>query len=212
MKNFNQLHWLKYAVTHIADGFDDMYYKKTGSLKIAWVIIFMLFFSRIAQERLYGFQFRDSYDKTFSIIPYLVSSFVLFFAWVIGNNAVSTFLDGEGSTRNIFIYSAYALVPYIAQSLINTLLSHILIKDELIFMQAIEVIGILWSAVLIFSAVKAVHRYTPVRTFSSILLTIVAMFIMLFLLVLFLSLVQQLWNFISALFTEISYRLRSYRT
>lgn len=205
----NELSWLKYAITHIFEGFDDMYWKKSGSMKIAWAILFLLFFSRIAQERLYGFQFRTSYDKTFSIIPYIVSSFVLFFVWVTGNNAVSTFLDGEGSTRNIFIYSSYALVPYIAQSLINTLLSHILIRDEIVFIQAIEIIGILWSAVLMFSAVKAVHQYTPVRTAVSILLTLVAMFIMLFLLILFMALVQQLWLFISAIFTEISYRLRS---
>ncbi len=205
----NELSWLKYAVTHIFEGFDDMRWKKSGSLKIAWAILFLLFFSRIAQERLYGFQFRTSYDKTFSIIPYIVSSFVLFFAWVTGNNAVSTFLDGEGSTRNIFIYSSYALVPYIAQSLINTLLSHILIRDEIVFMQAIEITGILWSAVLMFSAVKAVHQYTPMRTIVSILLTLAAMFIMLFLLILFMALIQQLWLFLSAIFTEISYRLRS---
>lgn len=205
----NELLWLKYAVTHIFGGFDDMRWKKSGSLKIAWAILFLLFFSRIAQERLYGFQFRTSYDKTFSIIPYIVSSFVLFFAWVTGNNAVSTFLDGEGSTRNIFIYSSYALVPYIAQSLINTLLSHILIKDEIVFMYAIKITGILWSAVLIFSAVKAVHQYTPIRTAASILLTLAAMFIMLFLIILFMALIQQLWLFISAIFTEISYRLRS---
>lgn len=205
----NELSWLKYAVTHIFEGFDDMHWKKSGSMKIAWAILFLLFFSRIAQERLYGFQFRTSYDKTFSIIPYIVSSFVLFFAWVTGNNAVSTFLDGEGSTKNIFIYSSYALVPYIAQSLINTVLSHILIRDEIVFMQAIEVTGIMWSAVLMFSAVKAVHRYTPMRTIASILLTLAAMFIMLFLLILFMALVQQLWLFVSSIFTEISYRLRS---
>lgn len=208
MNNMNQLQWLRYAVTHISEGFEDMRWKKSGSLKIAWIILFLFFFSHIAQERLYGFQFRTSYDKTFSVIPYIVSSFVIFFAWVIGNNAVSTFLDGEGSPKNIFIYSAYALVPYIAQSLINTLLSHFLIKDELVFMQAIKITGILWSVVLIFSAIKAVHQYSFMRTLISVLLTIVAMFIMLFLLILFMALVQQLYLFISSLYTEISYRIR----
>lgn len=208
MNNFNQLEWLEYAVTHISEGFECMRLKKSGSLKISWIILFLLFFSRIAQERLYGFQFRSSYDKTFSIIPYIVSSFVLFGAWVIGNNAVSTFLDGEGSLKNIFIYSSYALVPYIAQSLINTMLSHFLIKDELVFMQAIKITGVMWSAVLMFSAVKAVHQYTFMRTLASVILTLVTIFIMLCLLILFMSLVQQLYLFISSLYTEISYRIR----
>ncbi|MCM1131903.1 MAG: YIP1 family protein [Ruminococcus flavefaciens] len=208
MNDFNQLEWLKYAVTHIFEGFEDMRWKKSGSMKIAVIIIFLLFFSRIAEERLYGFQFRESYDKTFSIIPYIVSSFVVFGAWVIGSNAVSTFLDGEGSLRNIFIYSAYSLVPYIAQSFINTVLSHFLVKDEYVFMQAIEITGILWTAILLFSAIKAVHQYSFVRTAVSVVLTITAMFIMLFLLILFMSLVQQMYLFISTLYTEISYRIR----
>ena len=204
----NQLQWLKYAVTHLSDGFEEMRWKKSGSMKIAWILLTLLFFSRIAQERLYGFQFRESYDKTFSVIPCIISSFVIFFAWVTANNAVSTFLDGEGSTKNIFIYSSYALVPYIAQSLINTVLSHFLIKDEYVFMQVIEITGVIWSVILIFSAVKAVHQYTFMRTIASLLLTIAAMFIMLFLLILFMALVQQLYMFISTIYTELLYRIR----
>lgn len=208
MNNLNQLEWLKYAVIHISDGFENMRWKKAGSLKIAWIIIILFFFSRVSEERMYGFQFRDSYDKTFSIIPYIASSFVIFIAWVIGNNAVSTFLDGEGTTVNIFIYSSYSLVPYITQSFINTVLSHFLIEDELVFMQVIEITGTLWTAILLFSAVKAVHQYSFMRTVVSIILTIAAMFIMLFLLILFMSLIQQMYLFISSLYAEISYRIR----
>lgn len=208
MKNLNQFNWLKHSVTHIFEGFQDMYWKKAGSLKFAGIIIFFLFFSGIAEERLYGFQFHVSYDKTFNIIPYIMSSFVLFLAWVIGNNAVSTFLDGEGTFRNIFIYSAYSLVPYTLQRFINTLLSHFLIEDEFVFMQVIEIIGTLWTAVLMFSAIKAVHQYTFAKTLISIALTVTAMFIMFFLLLLFMMLVQQMYLFVSSVIAEISYRIR----
>lgn len=200
--------WVKHSITHPAEGFEDMRWKKAGSLKIAFAIVLLLFLAQIADGRLYGFQFGISYDKTFNIIPYIVKSIVLFGAWVVGNWAVCTLLDGEGTMKNICIYSAYALIPYIAQIFINVLLSHILIQDEAVFMQAIRIIGVGWSVTLLFSAIKSVHQYSFGKTVFAIILTIVAMLIMLFLLVLFMSLIQQVYIFISTIYTEISYRVR----
>ena len=200
--------WVKHSITHPAEGFEDMRWKKAGSLKIAFAIVLLLFLAQIADGRLYGFQFGISYDKTFNIIPYIVKSIVLFGAWVVVNWAVCTLLDGEGTMKNICIYSAYALIPYIAQIFINVLLSHILIQDEAVFMQAIRIIGVGWSVILLFSAIKSVHQYSFGKTVFAIILTIVAMLIMLFLLVLFMSLIQQVYIFISTIYTEISYRVR----
>ncbi len=209
MTELKPLEWLKHAITHPFEGFEDMRWKKAGSLKIAFFIVFLLFISQIAEERLYGFQFYISYDKIFNIVPFIMKSVVIFAAWTIGNRAVCTFLDGEGTLRNICIYSAYAFVPYIAQSFINTLLSHILIRDEFVFMEAIRITGVCWTIMLLFSAVKAVHQYSFKQTIFAAIFTVAAMLIMLFLLVLFMSLIQQIYLFISTVYMEISYRLRS---
>ena len=208
MMDLTQRQWVKHAVIHPFEGFEDMRWKKSGSLKIAMLIVLLLFFGEIAYGRLYGFQFYISYDKTFNIIPYMVRSFVLFGAWTVGNWAVCTLLEGEGTLRNICIYSAYSLIPYIVQLYANVLLSHILVRDESIFMQVIELIGTCWTVILLFSAVKSVHQYSLKKTVLAVVLTIAAMLIMLFLLVLFMSLIQQVYIFISTVYTELSYRAR----
>lgn len=206
--DLTQKQWVKHAVTHPFEGFEDMRWKKSGSLRIALLIVVLLFFGQIACGRLYGFQFYISYDKTFNIIPYIVRSFVLFGAWTVGNWAVCTLLDGEGTLKNICIYSAYALIPYTAQLYINVVLSHFLIRDELVFMQIIELIGTGWTVILLFSAIKSVHQYTFGKTVFAVILTIGAMLVMLFLLVLLMSLIQQIYIFISTVYTELSYRAR----
>lgn len=208
MMDLTAAQWVRHAVTHPVEGFEDMRWKKSGSLKIAFLIVTLLFFAELAYGRLYGAQFYISYDKIFNIVPYIVRSFVLFGVWVVGNWSVCTLLDGEGTMRNICIYSAYSLIPYVAQVYINVILSHFLIRDEMVFMDIIRIIGTLWTAVLLFSAIRSVHRYSALKTVLAILLTVAAMLIMLFLMVLILALVQQIWIFLSSVYTEISYRIR----
>ena len=168
----------------------------------------LLFFGEIANSRLYGPQHFMNYEKIFNIVPFIVRSIVLFTVWVVGNWAVCTLLDGEGTMKKICIYSAYALIPYVAQLYINVILSHVLITDESVFLDIIRITGICWSAVLLFSAIKSVHQYDFPMTCAAILLTIAAMFIMLFLLLLMLALIQQIWIFISTVVTEIIYRIK----
>lgn len=208
MMDLTKGQWVKHTIMHPFEGYEDLRWKKGGSMKISVFIIIMLFFSQVAVNKMYGFQFRASYDKIFNIIPYLIQSVVYFVAWVTGNWAVCTLLDGEGTMRNIWIFSAYALIPYIASVFINTVLSHILIRDEIIFMQIISVTGTLWSVILMFSAIKTVHQYSVSRTITAILLTFVAMLIILFLIILFLSLFQQVYLFVLSVYTEISYRIK----
>lgn len=200
--------WLEYTVMHPFEGFEDMRWKKSGSLKTAFIIIVLFFFGEIAHDRLYGFQFIAEYDRTFNIIPYIIKSIVLFAVWTVGNWSVCTLLDGEGTVKNICIYSAYSIVPYVVQIYINVIMSHIMVRDEYVFMEIIEIVGTVWSVIMIFSAVKAVHQYSVKKTFTAVFLTVVAMFIMLVLLILFMVLIQQILLFVSAVCTEIIYRFR----
>ena len=52
MMDFSQSRWVKYAVMHPFEGFEDMRWKKSGSLKISLLIIVLLFFGQIAYGRL----------------------------------------------------------------------------------------------------------------------------------------------------------------
>lgn len=208
MMDLTNRQWVKHAVTHPFEGFEDMRWKKAGSMKYAIIIVLLWFVAAVFYDRLYGFQFYVSADKMFNVIPYIVRTIVLFLTWVVGNWAVCTLLDGEGTMKNIFVYSAYALVPYVASIYLDVFMSHFLIRDEYVFIEAINYIGLGWSVILVFSAIKSVHQYSFLKTIVAIALTIAAMLIMLFLLVLLLSLLQQVYVFVYSIYTEIAYRLK----
>ena len=141
--------FVKHVITHPFEGFEDLRWKKAGSMGIAIFVVCMLFVQQVAYSRLYGFQYYSDYDKIFNIVPYIFKSFIIFGTWVVANWAMCTLFDGEGTMKNIFINSAYALIPYIAGYLIGTVMSHFLIKDEYVFIQTIEIIGTCWTFVLL---------------------------------------------------------------
>ena len=208
MYEFTPMGWVKHVVFHPVEGFEDLRWKKQGSMKIALVIVFLLFVVMVADRQLTGFQFNTAYVKVFNVIPLLVQSVVYFFTWVLGNWALCTLFDGEGTLKKICIYSAYALVPYIFCSALSIFISNFIVQEERIWMTAIYYLGLIWSVVLMIQAMKAVHQYSFPKTIVSMIFTLVAMLLILFLAILLLSLFQQLYVFGYSIYTEISYRIR----
>ncbi|MBR1740060.1 MAG: YIP1 family protein [Ruminococcus sp.] len=208
MYNFTPMGWLKHCVLHPVEGFEDLRWKKQGSVKIALAIVFFLFVAMVADRQLTGFQFNNSYVKVFNVVPLIVQSVVYYFTWCIGNWSICTLLEGEGTFKKIMIYSAYSLVPYIVCTFIRVFLSNFLVQDESIWLIAFEWLGLGWSIVLMIQAMRAAHQYTLGKTLVSILLTLVAMLLILFLAILLLSLFQQVYVFIYSIYTEIAYRIR----
>lgn len=209
MYEFSTLGWLKHVIFHPIEGFEDLRWKKKGSLKLSFFIVFLLFVAMVVDRQLKGFAFNTAYVKVFNVVPLIVQSIVYFCVWVIGNWAVCTLFDGEGTLKNICIYSAYSLVPYIFGVYLSTFVSNFLILDEAIWVNFVSLLGLGWSVILMFQAMKAVHQYSFFKTLLSIFGTLIAMLLILFLAVLLLSLFQQVYVFVYSLYTEIAYRLRA---
>ncbi|MBO5226500.1 MAG: YIP1 family protein [Ruminococcus sp.] len=208
MMDLTQKQWVKHTVFHPFEGFEDLRWKKGGSVLFASIVIVLWFIGAILYDNFYGQQFMMSSVRLFSIVPYIVQTIVLFLTWVVGNWSICTLLEGEGTMKKIYIYSAYALIPYVVQLYIQVILSHFLTRDEAIFITTVSVIGTVWSVVLMFMAIKAVHQYSVSKTLFAMILTVVAMLLILILLVLLVALFQQVYVFATSVYTEISYRMK----
>ena len=75
MLNFNDRQWLEYTIMHPFEGFENMRWKKSGSLKIAFIIVGLFFFGEIVHDKLYSFQFVAEYDEIFNINPFRNSDY-----------------------------------------------------------------------------------------------------------------------------------------
>ena len=198
--------WPFYVMRHPIEGYDDLRWKKGYNMKVAWVIVIAFFIISVASAQLTGFLFNNTYVKVFNIIPYFSSSVLLFLTWVVGNWSLCTLFDGEGTMKNIFCVSAYALLPYLFSEVIVIIASNFLLRTEGGFITFFRYLGIVWSVVLMISAMKTVHQYSIPKTLVAIIFTVVAMAIILFLAVLLLTLFQQVFVFVYSIYTELMYR------
>ena len=193
---------------HPFEGFEDIKYKKIYSIRVSVIILVMFVFSAIFERQLTAFAFNYNKMDEFNIFFILARTILLFAVWAVVNWSLCTLFDGEGAFKEIWVCSSYAILPYVIMSFVSTFLSHYLIHEEGIFLTWMMYIAAAWSAVLMIGAIKAIHQYNFSATVYSICGTLAGMVIVLFIGVLFISLVQQLVVFISTVATEIMFILK----
>ena len=108
--------------------------------------------------------------------------------------------------HDILIYTGYAMLPLVLSQILLLPLSNILTTNEATIISLITTIGYGWSIILLFMGTMVTHQYTGGKTFLSILIILLGMVIIVFLAVLFFFLVQEMWNFIYAIYRELELR------
>lgn len=192
-------------LVHPIDGFTDLKYEGRSSLLIANVLMVLYIFQRLlsASETGYLFNTKQESLNLLIIAGQIVSLLLL---WTICNWAMCTLTEGEGKLSEIWIVICYALLPSILFGFIQILISHTLSLDEHAIYAVFHTIGTGWTLLLAFLGMMVVHQYSVSKTMLSVIYTGVCIVIVLFLLLLFFTISQQLFGFIIGLAQEISYR------
>lgn len=189
---------------HPIDGYRELFYAKKGSNSVATVLAITLFLLLIAKRQLTGIIFNTIKLDELNIWIILVQSIILIFAFSAVNWSVCTLFDGNGSFSKIWIVMNYSLIPFMIVTIFNIILSNYFISGEQIFISIISWFSIIWTGFLIIKGLEEIHEYNIPQTLLSISATIVGLLIIIFLIVLLLSLSQQLIGFIVTISKEIT--------
>jgi hypothetical protein len=205
--NLKAWQWPFYVMRHPFEGYEDLRWKKGYNMRVALVIVLLFFIVSVMRDLLLGFLYGGGVIKIFNVVPYLSSTVILFFLWVIGNWALCTLFDGEGSMKNICCVTAIALLPWIFSMILCTILSNVLLTTEYAFYSVVEWLGYGWSAIMLLSGMRVVHQYSVPKTLVAVAFTVVAIVIMLIIAILLMTLFQQVFIFGYSIFTEVQYRI-----
>ncbi len=123
------------------------------------------------------------------------------------NYLVCTINDGEGTVKKIYTYFCYSLTPYVILTPVNFVLSHVVTNNEQFLIDLLEIVMYTWILVIGILAIKEVNNYTAQETFKIIGLTLFTVLIMALLIFIIYVLWAQVFEFVSAIYGEVVYRL-----
>ncbi|WP_454190702.1 Yip1 family protein [Paenibacillus sp. Marseille-Q7038] len=196
-----------HLIVHPFDGFWDLKYEGKGKVKVALIIVFVLFLTFVLQRQFAGFLVNYNDPRTLNSLAELQYVILPFFLWCIAGWSITTLMEGEGKFREIVMATAYSLVPIILIYLPMTLISRFLTVEESSFYYLFNTFAIIWFLYLLFVGTMTVHQYTPAKTILTMLLTVVTMGIMVFLGTLVFSLIQQMIEFVVNIYRELVFRI-----
>ncbi|MFC4810954.1 Yip1 family protein [Paenibacillus sp. GCM10023250] len=202
-----QIRYSFYVLLHPFDGFWDIKYDNKGKVRLALAILVLLTVSTILQRQWSGFvvNFNNPSElNSVNELKYIVLPFLL---WCVSNWSLTTLMDGEGKFREIVMVTGYALLPLAMTHFLSTILSNLITLQEAAFYYFLESFAFFWFVWLLFIGTMTVHQYTVLKTIVTMALTLLVMGIIMFLGLLFFSLIQQVLGFVLTVYNELSLRM-----
>lgn len=195
-----------YIILHPLKGFDTFKRDKRARMSVSIVFIFVLVLLNILSFQYAGFEVNthDIRDlNSVAEIIYIVGPVILV---ALSNWAVTTLADGKGKLKEIFMMISYSLYPLIWSTAIALILSNFLTGEDLTFYYIIKSIGTFLMGYMVFFGMISIHEYGLLRCILTILGTIVAAAIILFIILLGYDLFKRMYGFLYTIYREITLR------
>ena len=201
-----ELLFATHIIFHPFDGYWDLKHEKRGSLRAALTILALVVavFAYQAVGQAYIFNSRGAMTSSIMQLSGLLVPLLLYCA---GNWCLTTLFEGEGSFKDIFIASCYSLTPIILLIPISTIITHFVTTSETGFVTLLNGVCYVWLFMLLFFGTMTTHDFPMGKNMIMTIFTVVTMMVIMFVTVLFSSLLVKMVGFISNIVTELSYRM-----
>ncbi len=203
---WEELIYAFHLILHPFDGFWDLKHEQRGSMRAAFVWLVLAILTFFYQGVGTGYIFNPRQAST-TILVQITAVVVPVILWTVANWCLTTLFDGEGSLKDIFIATCYALVPLPILIIPSVLISNIALSSEATIINLLVSFAFVWCGLLLFFGMMVTHDYTFSKNVLTSIGTIIGMAIIMFIGILFSTLLAKIVSFISSIITEIAFRM-----
>lgn len=207
IKLVSELLYCTKFLKHPIDSYYELKRNNKVSVLSSTILYLWLFILQILGVYIVNFIFNPVNPDSINLTAVFLQTFVPILLWIIANYLVSAINDGEGTLKDIYRGTIYALSPYLIFALPVMLLSNVLTLNES-FMYSYSMFFLKgWCVFLLILMVMQVHNYTLKETIRSILTTIFAMLMIILLVFIIVVLFTQEMDFVNSIWRELKYRV-----
>jgi len=200
------VHQVAQVLAHPIESIEKIKREKQWSVLLSVIILALWFLVTVFSEYVTDFKFNYNDPKKINTFYLLCSTVGLYLLFTLINWALTTLFDGKGTIKEIFCACSFALVPWIVMMLVNALLSSFLLIEESVFMTIISAVGILYAVFIFVAVIMAIHDFSLTKTILSLVFTVAGIIFVVFLLILFFGLLQQVLFFFQTIIKEAQLR------
>lgn len=195
-----------HVILHPFDGFWDLKHEKRGSVRASLVFIAITVLTFFYQAIGQGYIMNPT-SYYFGFWTQLIAVVVPLLLFVLSNWCLTTLFEGEGSFKDIFIAVSYSLLPIVILIVPATILSNFVVTAEASIVTFIGTLAFIWMGILVFFGTQVTHDYTMFKNVLMFLSTILGMVVIMFIAILFTTLLGKLVSLVTNIVTEIQYRI-----
>lgn len=207
-KYFSKEKWsyMFYTISHPMDGYYWIRHAERGSVPLAILMVVIFSFCFTANRLLASFVVNDLDPRGVDSFYELSGVLAFYLLICVGNWSITCLLNGEGRLKDIAIAVGYGTVPISVVLVASTIISQVIADDEEAFYVLLLMAGIAYGLIMILIGIMQVHNYTLGKTLLTLFLTMIAMLIIVFLVLLLSNLLGMVFNFFRSVYTEIIFR------
>ncbi|SDA58089.1 Yip1 domain-containing protein [Butyrivibrio sp. INlla18] len=206
-KYIDSLKFALYCMTHPLDGFWDLTHEKRGTYAAANTILAAALVLRIMKLKYTSFLFMQVYWEDLNIFLYLASIIFPLSLWVVGNWALTTLFDGKGKLGQVYMATCYAFTPYVIIQFPLMIFSNFVTVQEGQFYSVVSALSLVYAALLVIAAMGQIHEYSAGKNILFTVATLFAMLVMIFILMIFFSMISQGVAYFISIAKELMFRM-----
>ena len=195
-----------HVIVHPFDGFWDLKHEKRGTIAAANTFVLLTLLTQVWSQMYSNWMFVDIDLQKFNLWMECGMVLVPLAVWCVSNWCLTTLFDGKGTMKDIYMLTAYSLVPFILIRLPMTFLSNLLIADESTLFTFFNAFSLVWCAALLLCGLMMIHDYTLTKTLLSTLATVVGMMVIIILCLMLFSMVSEAISYFISLYREIRFQ------
>lgn len=203
----DKLHYWGYSLLHPFDGFFEIRFRNHGSLLIATLLLIAYAVLNCLKFQYTGFVMNTNNIHEMDALSLFISVISVVALFVVSNWTITTLFNGKGKMKDIYIVVCYSLSVLIVGDAIVTIGSNFVATEEVMILTSVQMLCYAYFVFLVVAGLTTIHEYGFGGSIMSIIMSIVAAAIILFIGILLFTMVERMVSFFVSVFEELMRRL-----
>lgn len=202
-----KLQYWGHSLLHPFDGYFEIRFRNQGSFLLATLLLIVYAILRCLSYQYTGFPMNFNNIEEMDALSIIISTISVVILAAVSNWTITTLFNGKGKLKDIYIVICYSMTVLIIGDAIVTFASNFVTTEEIMILTSVQMVCYVYFVFLLIAGLGTIHEYSFGGNIASMVMTIVAAAVILFIGVLLFTMVERMFSFVTSVTEELMRRL-----